>query len=188
MDEPGLFETRETKLWFATVGRGVAALLFAMLAIGSPSPWMPIRRLAILFAVYAVADSGLTFFAAGRARRTHVVKTGRLLALEGGLSALVAIVAFAFPALTPLRILGGLRGMVIGTSDVLWSRRGNASDLIELAGVVAFVFGLLLLAWPGPGSIALPWLLGISTLVSGALLFAGALSQLRRGVELAPSV
>lgn len=181
MEESESLAEHETKLRFVLVARGLVALLFALLALASP--WMPVQRLAILFALYALIDSALTFFAATRVRRPRTRGHGGLLVLEGVLSAGVAILALVFPVAHPLRILGGLRGVVIGASDLLWSRHMRTATLVEVAGVAGMGFGALLLAWPGPGVVALPWLLGLSTLVSGALLFAGAMSEFRH-VEL----
>jgi uncharacterized membrane protein HdeD (DUF308 family) len=169
----------ESKVWYGVLGRGVVALLFAMFAIANPHPWMSAGRLAKLFAGYAIIDSALSAFVAVRTHATHEAQKSGLVALEAALSAALGIVALAVPSVLALRVIGGLRAVVVGASDVLWARRGNVDDLVEMGGIVAIVLGGILLAWPGPATVALPWLLGLAALVSGGLLFAGALSKLR---------
>ena len=45
-------------------------------------------------------------------------------------------------------------------------------------GIVSILLGLLVLAWPGPGVVALPWLLGLGAMVTGGLLVVGAMTFL----------
>jgi uncharacterized membrane protein HdeD (DUF308 family) len=167
----------ESKLWYGVIGRGAVALLFALLAIANP--WMPFGQLVKLFAVYAIVDSGLSVFVAVRGHWKHGARRNWLVALEAALSAGLGIVALALPSVLALRIVGGLRALVVGTSDVVWASKGNGDDLIEMSGIVAIVLGGVLLAWPGPATVALPWLIGLAAMVSGALLFGGGLSKLR---------
>ena len=176
-DAPPAF--MESKLWYGVLGRGGVALLFALLAIASTRPWLTVERVAQIFAAYAILDSVLSAFVAVRGHAGRGGVRGWLPALEAVLSAGLGVVALVLPSILALRIVGGLRALVVGTSDVLWAGRGERDDLIEMSGIVAIVLGVVLLAWPGPGTVALPWLLGLAALVSGALLFAGALSKLR---------
>jgi uncharacterized membrane protein HdeD (DUF308 family) len=170
----------ESKLWYGVLGRGAVALLFALLAIGSTRPWLSVRPLAWLFAAYAIIDSGLSVFIAVRGHRKHAVHRDWPIVVEALLSAGLGVVALLLPSVLALRIIGGLRALVVGTSDVVWGAgKEHGDDLIEMAGIVAFLLGVLLLAWPGPATVALPWLLGLASMLSGALLFAGALSKLR---------
>jgi uncharacterized membrane protein HdeD (DUF308 family) len=170
---------RETKLWYAVLARGGVSLLFAMIAIASPR--LSLRGLATLFALYSFVDGALALFCADRVRRTHVVARGEMLTIHGIIGAITGILALLFPHAAALRLIGGLRAVTVGASEIGWGRRGNTSDLIELAGITSVAIGLVLLAWPGPGTIAVAWLLGLIALVSGALTFAGALSHFKSG-------
>lgn len=178
-------DVRETKLWRTVFGRGFLALLFALLALADP--WMPVDRLAKLLAAYAFADGALAFYAARRAHRTHAFGHGRALALEGLVGAAVGVAALVLPVVAALRIIGGLRWLAIGASEVVWSRRDQATELVELGGIMGVALGILVLAWPGPALVALPWLLGLAALVSGALDFAGSMSHIRSEVVLGAS-
>jgi uncharacterized membrane protein HdeD (DUF308 family) len=176
----------ETKLWLAVLSRGFVALLFALLALAGATP--AIADLARLFAVYALVDGALALYAARRAQKTHAIRHGRVLALEGILDVAVAVAAFAIPGLVALRIIAALRFVTIGASELVWTRHERATELVELSAVASFFVSLLILAWPGTGDVALPWLLGLAALVTGGLDFAGAMSELRTRVLLERTV
>jgi uncharacterized membrane protein HdeD (DUF308 family) len=168
-------ETKETKLWYGILARAGVSLLFAIVVISDP--WMRVGRLATVFGVYALVDAALALFCSERIRRTHTVARGQTLAVEAGISAFVGVLALLLPPFAALRILGGLRALGLGSADVAWSWRGNTNNLLELSGFADIIFGIIVLAWPGPGLLALPWLLGITAMVSGALALAGTLSR-----------
>jgi uncharacterized membrane protein HdeD (DUF308 family) len=173
MQEPARSVIREAKLGRPVLVRAAVTLIFAVLAIANP--WMPIARLAELFALYAIVDGAMSLYGAIRAR--HIVRGVWPLAIEGVASVGMGILAIAFPVAATLRVLGGLRALMVGASDVAWTRDDERADGVELAGIVAIVFGIIIFAWPGHGAEALPWLLGLTALVSGALLFAGGMKQ-----------
>jgi uncharacterized membrane protein HdeD (DUF308 family) len=54
--------------------------------------------------------------------------------------------------------------------------------LLGLAGVASMIFGILLVALPGPGALALIWLIGADALVFGVLMLVLTL-RLRSGRE-----
>lgn len=176
-EEPARPEIPPTTLWLALLGRGLAALLFAMLAISNPR--MPISTLAKLFAAFAVVDGALALYGASRARRAGIAGHGRPLAIEGFTSGALGVAALLFPPASALRILGGVRSVITGALDVLWARRDPTTELPQLGGIVGVGLGAVILGWPG-GELAVPWLLGLAAFVSGALFTAGALSKFRR--------
>ncbi|HVH41506.1 MAG TPA: DUF308 domain-containing protein [Labilithrix sp.] len=173
MDDP--IRHAEIRLWFLLLGRGLVGAFVGMLLFSNP--FAPLRSVVNLFLGYLVADGCLSLLAARYAARA--ARRTKALALVGVIDVLAAIAAFALPAALPLRIIGGIRGVLAGVADVRWSRRLRLSDLLALGGVAAVGCGLLLLGWPGPAINALPWLLGLEAMVSGALFVAGALSQIR---------
>jgi uncharacterized membrane protein HdeD (DUF308 family) len=173
MQEPARSVIREAKLGRPVLVRAAVTLIFAVLAIANP--WMPIARLAELFALYAIIDGAMSLYGAIRAR--HIAKGVWPLAIEGVASVGMGILAIAFPVAATVRVLGGLRALMVGASDVAWTRDDERAEGVELAGIVAVVFGIIIFAWPGHGAEALPWLLGLTALVSGALLFAGGMKQ-----------
>ncbi len=98
--------------WWALALRGIAAILFAVIAIFSPE--ITATALVLLFGIYALFDGILALVAALRAARRHG-RSGALL-LEGILDILIAIIAFAWPeaALVALIYLIALWAVVTG--------------------------------------------------------------------------
>lgn len=173
---------QEVKLWFALVGRGCVGAVIGMILMADP--WAPHGRTTGLFLAYLLADCALGVYALARALPRVVgaqphIRRGPLV-LISVVDAVAAVLVAVFPATLPVRLIGGIRAIVTGVSDVRWSNRHDISALVMLGGIAAVGLGVLLAAWPGPGTVALPWLLGLQTMVSGSLFLAGALSELRR--------
>lgn len=182
MNDP-ILPLRETRLWFTLLGRGFVGLLVGMLLL--TNPWASLGTIAMLFVAYVVADGALSLYAGRRMKRLNA--GSRPFMLLGLVDVAAAVLAIALPSALPLRLIGGVRAVVGGACDVRWPRGKNRSELLTLAGVAAIGFGVLLLGWPGPGTTALPWLLGLEAMVSGSLLVGGALSEIRRvGETIAP--
>jgi uncharacterized membrane protein HdeD (DUF308 family) len=182
MNDP-ILQVREVRLWFLLMARGAAACVFGLVLMSNVRA--PLRGVANVFLAYLIADCALSFFAARRAARAG--KRRRELALISIADGLSAVAAAVFPAALPLRIIGGIRGVITGGLHARWSHRMEVSDLLTLGGVAAVGLGVLLLGWPGPGVTALTWLLGLEATVSGALSVAGSLSEIRRvGETIAP--
>jgi len=173
----------EVRLWFAVLGRGLAAAIFGMVLVSGALP--PLRETALGLLVYLLVDGALSLYTAKRARASHG-KPG-LLAFVAGVDVVTGVLAVVVPTAAALRVVAGLRAIVTGVCDARWSRRHDTSDMLTLAGVAAVALGaVLLVAWPGPGDLAVAWLLGLQVMASGGLFTAGALSELRRAVILAP--
>lgn len=175
---PGsLLDVREVKLWAALLGRGVAGLLCGMVLMSASAGRLSVDRMAATFAVYLLVDGALALYSAKRARRARPY----LLALVGLVDVVAAASAVALASVMSLRLIAGARAIVTGACDARWARRHEVSDPLTLGGVAAVALGIvLLLAWPGPGTQALPWLIGLQVMVSGSLYVGGALSELRR--------
>jgi uncharacterized membrane protein HdeD (DUF308 family) len=181
MEEPSEHDQTESKLWLPLVLRGLVALVFSIVALSSVR--VPIGRLSVLFATYALADGFLGLYA-GRGFRTH--KRRRLLGVDGIASVIAAVIVLAFPVASALQIAGGIRAVIGGACDATWSLSRRASDyqmMTGLGGISGVALGIVLLGWPGPAIVALPWLLGLGAFVSGSLLVGGAITQVRREPE-----
>lgn len=167
---------QEVRLWFALAGRGCVGVVIGMILMSDP--WAPHGRIVGLFFAYLLADCVLGVYGLKRALPS-TIRRGPLV-LISAVDAVAAALVVVFPASLPVRLIGGIRGIVTGVSDVRWSNRPEISALVTLGGIAAVALGVLLAGWPGPGTVALPWLLGLQTMVSGSLFLAGALSELRR--------
>ena len=178
MDDTSL-QLRETRLWYAAFGRGVVAAMFGMLLMSSTH--QSVATIAGIFAAYVIVDGIASLYLAWRARR--IGRRSWAALFVGVVDVAAAVVAVVIPAMLVLRLVGGLRAIVSGSGDAFSPHRQHQSELLTLGGVAAVMLGILILAWPGPVSVALPWLLGLEAMVSGALFVAGAASEIKRVSE-----
>lgn len=172
--------------WWSILLRALLAIVFGIIALSKPGA--AAAAFVIVFAVYALADGAMAFVQAvwrGRAG----LRWGWYL-VEGIASVAAGVIALAYPAVTLLVIvlLVALRAIVLGLVEVVgaFSFKGFESRwLLGLTGVVSVLFGIVLLANPLAGSLALIWVVGIYAIVFGAMLFGHGLQVF--GVQHRPS-
>ncbi len=170
---------------WAVILRGVLAVVFGVIVIGSPA--LAASAFVIVFAVYAFMDAGMDFFVAVRRGRAGL-RWGWYL-IEGLASVVLGVLALALPGMTLILavLLIGIRALVLGTLELAaaFSGKGLLEPrwLIGLAGAVSILFGILLLARPAAGALALLWMVGAYALVFGVVLFALGLHLLWTGHE-----
>lgn len=147
--------------WWALAIRGVAAILFGLVALMVPGAAM--LSLALLFAAYLLVDGIFGIVAAVRAGQRHE-RWGMLL-FEGVLNLAMGVVAFLFPVGAVLAfvlvtaawsLLTG--GLMIAAAYKL--NREHGRWWMALTGIVSIVFGILLVISPLVGALVLTWWLG----------------------------
>jgi uncharacterized membrane protein HdeD (DUF308 family) len=158
--------------WWVPVVRGVAAILFGILALTIPK--LGLLTLIILWGTYALVDGVLNVMQAawrGRAGRTW----GWLL-FEGIVSVAAGVAAFVWPDITALALLSliAVWAMVTGIAEIaaaiVLRRQISGEWLLVTSGVLSFAFGALVLLFPGAGALALVWWIGAYAIAFGALL------------------
>jgi uncharacterized membrane protein HdeD (DUF308 family) len=160
--------------WWVLLIRGLAALLFGVLTFIRPVS--SLYALIIVFGVYAIVDGA---FNLGMAfRRTQQSPHWRSI-IFGGLASLVAgTLTLVWPAMTALVLLSviGVWAMVTGVAWVVASvrlrKQIRGEWLLALSGVLSFVFGGLMLLFPGAGALALVVWIGAWALAFGIILTA----------------
>lgn len=96
--------------------------------------------------------------------------------LEGALGILAGIVTFLYPGLTALVLLYIIAfwAIFIGILRIVTAislRRELENEwLMILGGILAVIFGVLLIVLPGVGLLSLTWLIGIWALIFGIAL------------------
>ena len=161
--------------WWALALRGVAAILFAILAIFWPR--ITATALVLLFAIYLWIDGILALVAALHAAQRH--DRSRSLLLEGALNILIAIVVFAWPgaALVALIYLIALWAFLTGialTAAGLALIRLSGEVLLVVSGLLSILLGIILFVHPSVGVVALSWWLGLYALLFGIALVSAA--------------
>ncbi|WP_064256428.1 HdeD family acid-resistance protein [Rhodococcus sp. D-6] len=165
------FRSLLKQIWWVVLLRGILAVLFGVVALVWPG--ITVWALVVVFAAYAIID-GIVLVV--QSVRDKPEGWGWWLAM-GVISVLAGLVALFWPGITALALLyviafyailfgitgivGGIRFRKVPESGWVWS---------VLAGVVAVLFGIVLLIFPGEGILSLIVLLGIYAILFGVLL------------------
>ena len=160
--------------WWALVIRGVAGVLFGIGAL----VWPPaaVAALVLLFGAYALVDGIFNIVAAVRAPREG--RRWGWLTFSGLIGIATGLITFFFPGITALAlvVLVASWSLVTGAAEIVAAIRLRKQIRHEwlwiLSGLLSVAFGVLLLALPAAGAIALAVWIGAYMLVFGALLIA----------------
>jgi uncharacterized membrane protein HdeD (DUF308 family) len=168
--------------WWVLLLRGICAILFGLLAWTWPG--LTLAVLILLYGAYAFVD-GVAAIAIGAAARRHA--DGRVwweMILVGILGVCAGIVAVLWPGLTAFALLMVIAAWAIvrGVFEIAAAVRlrkliDNEWALIA-GGVLSILFGVVLFLRPGPGALALIWVIGLFAVIYGVFAIALAL-QLR---------
>ena len=176
-----------TSSWWALVLRGIAAVLFGVLAFMWPG--ITLTALVFLFGAYALVDGAFSIVAGIKSHGEY--KRWWLLLIEGCLSVAAGVFAFMVPAMTALilLILIASWAMVTGIFQIaaaIQLRKHITGEwILALSGILSVLFGALLLYNPVGGALAVVWLIGLYALISGMLLLVFGI-KLRGLVRSAP--
>jgi len=159
------------KNWWLLVLRGVAAILFGLAAFAWPG--LTLLVLITLFALYAIVD-GLIALITGL-NHTHDSPRWWVFALEGLVGIGIGVVALAWPNLTALAILAMIAAWAILTgileigAAIRLRREIENEWFLVLGGILSVGVGILLIAQPLAGTVAIVWTIGAYELISGVL-------------------
>jgi uncharacterized membrane protein HdeD (DUF308 family) len=163
------------RYWWAVVLRGVAALIFGLVALIWPQ--ITLLTLVIVFGAYAVVDGVLALGSAITGGRTTAGSRG-WLAVEGVLGIIAGIVALVWPGITALVLLWLIAfwALVTGIFEIVAAvrlrREIRGEWMLALSGALSVLFGLLLIVWPASGARAVAFLIGLYAIVFGVALVA----------------
>ena len=158
--------------WWALALRGLAAILFGILAFAWPG--ITLFVLVVFFGAYMLVDGIFAIVAAVRAAGEQA--RWWLLLLEGVLGVGVGLVAFFWPGLTALALLYLIAAWAIVTgimeiAAAIRLRREMVGEwALILGGALSVLFGVLLVVIPArAGLLSLTWLIGAYAVVFGVL-------------------
>jgi uncharacterized membrane protein HdeD (DUF308 family) len=155
--------------WWLLLIRGVVAVAFGIAALVWPGKALFVAIL--LYGAYAFSD-GLLALVAAFSRRPSGASTWWLV-LMGIFGMLAGIVAFVWPGITALILVlvfaswAVMMGVLEIAGAIELRKEIDNEWWLILGGVVSIVFGLLVLANPGMGAVALVWLMSFYALVLG---------------------
>ena len=161
--------------WWALALRGVAAILFAVIAFVWPE--ITAAALILLFGVYALVDGIFALVGGLRAAQHHGRSTALLV--EGIINLVIAVILFIWPgpALVALIYLIALWAVITGIAMVVGGMalvRLSGELLLVVGGLLSILLGIVLFAHPAVGVVALSWWLGAYALLFGIMLVSAA--------------
>lgn len=157
--------------WWTLAIRGMVAILFGLAAFFWPS--LTVMILVALFGAYALVDGLVALVAAVRAMQQQNRWWPLLLQGLAGIAA--GIVTFFYPGITAVALLFIIAAWAIITgifsviAAIELRRHISGEWLLGLSGIASILFGILLIAQPLTGALALVWLIGIYAVIFGVL-------------------
>jgi uncharacterized membrane protein HdeD (DUF308 family) len=158
--------------WWVILLRGIVAILFGIVTFTQPG--LSLATLVLLFGAFAFVDGALKSYIAVTHRKDRD-NWGTLL-LGGLLGMGVGVLTWIVPGITALSLLFYLAIWAIATGVLEVVTAIRLRDEIEhewrlvLAGLVSIAFGVVLIARPGAGALALLWLIATWAVVFGIAL------------------
>ncbi|MGB3500383.1 MAG: HdeD family acid-resistance protein [Mesorhizobium sp.] len=159
------------KGWWLILLRGIAAILFGLLAFVMPG--IALATLVLLYGAYAFVDGIFALIAAfgGQAKGERW-----WLALIGLLGIGVGIVTLLMPGLTAFTLLYFIAfwSIAIGVMQIVGAinlrKEIDNEWWLILGGVLSILFGVLLIVAPGAGAVGLIWTIASFAIVYGVTL------------------
>ena len=175
--------------WWLFLIRGIAAILFGILAFAWPG--VTLVLLVLFFGAFALVDGIASLIAAITGRGATAPRWW--LAIIGLVGIAAGLLTFFWPAVTAVLLLYFIAGWAIamGVFQIIGAiqlrKEIDNEWLLVLSGVVSVLFGILLLAMPGTGLLALVWLIAIDAIIFGVLVIGFGL-RLRKHKTTAAAV
>jgi uncharacterized membrane protein HdeD (DUF308 family) len=162
----------KTHIWPLLASRAVLALIFGLLTVAWPG--ITLLALVVLFGVWCLID-GLSL-AISTVRGDDDSRRRWADGLGAVASVGLGVVTLVWPGLTALglTILIGAWLVVGGLAETIaairWRRVLTREWVLVLSGVLSVILGIVLLAAPAPGALALSQVIGIYAIVYAAML------------------
>jgi uncharacterized membrane protein HdeD (DUF308 family) len=158
--------------WWTLVVRGIAAIVFGVLTFTIPR--ISLMALVMLWAIYTLVDG--VFALAMAARRGRAGQTWGTLLFEGLVGVAAGVVTFAWPGITALALLIVIaaRAIMTGIAEIAAAialrKHIHGEWMLAAGGLLSIAFGVLLLAFPAAGALAVITLIGAYAILFGALM------------------
>jgi uncharacterized membrane protein HdeD (DUF308 family) len=159
------------KNWWLLLLRGIAAIVFGVLAFAWPG--LTLLTLILFYGAFALVDGVLAIIAA----ITGGAPAPRWwLAIIGLLGIAAGLLTFLMPGLSALVLLFFIAGWAIATGvfqiiGAIQLRKEIDNEwLLILGGVISVLFGIGMMLAPGAGALALVWVIGTYAVIIGGVL------------------
>ena len=158
--------------WDMFLVRGILAVLFGIVTLLMPG--ITLGVLVALFGAYALVDGVILSILAVKNRKND--SDWWLMLLTGVVSITAGVVTFVWPGITAASLfyLIVAWAIVTGIFEVIYAIRFRkeikGEGLLVLDGVLSVAFGILLLAQPTAGALAVVWMIGVYAIAYGVML------------------
>jgi uncharacterized membrane protein HdeD (DUF308 family) len=164
--------TQLARNWWLLLLRGLAAVIFGVLAI--MSPLLAATVLVLFFGAYALVDGVIAIYASLTHREGH--DRWWVLLLEGLVGIAAGVLTFTYPRLTAVVLLyfiaawAVLTGILEIAAAARLRREIEGEWLMVVSGVLSVLFGILVAIFPAISMVAVVWLIAIYAILFGLLL------------------
>jgi uncharacterized membrane protein HdeD (DUF308 family) len=158
--------------WWVLLLRGILAILFGVAAYAWPG--MTLATLVLFFAAFVLVDGVFDVFAAFAGRKEN--ENWWVLLIEGLLGIAFGAITWMRPDITTMVLLLFIAfwAMATGILRIIMALRLRKEIEGEwwlvLSGLASVLFGLVVMARPGAGAIAMLWLIAAWAVVVGVFL------------------
>jgi uncharacterized membrane protein HdeD (DUF308 family) len=158
--------------WWVFLLRGVVGVAFGLVAFFYPVATL--YTFIVFYAVFSIVDGVFAFVSAVRGKENMGPRWW--LALIGILGVVAGLAAYLWPGFTAIALLTliGIWALVNGVVEIVGAIRLRAEIdnewLLLIHGILSVLFGLIVLARPSGGALALIWFIAAFALVSGSVL------------------
>jgi uncharacterized membrane protein HdeD (DUF308 family) len=166
-----MLSTILSRLWWMILLRGVIAIVFGLLIFARPD--ISLVSLVLVFGLFAFADGvgNVVTAVGGRREQDH----WWVLLFAGLAGIALGVLTFLRPGITALVLLFyiALWAIVTGVLQLVAAirlRKEIEGEVwLGLGGLISIVFGLMLIARPGAGALAVLWLIGAYAVAFGII-------------------
>ena len=164
------------KYWWVFLLRGIAAVIFGILAFVSPG--ITLATLVLVWGAYALADGIFSLIAAISGKTADEDRW--MVGLQGAIGVIAGLIALILPGATVLGLLLAIAAwsLAIGVLQIVAAiklRKEITGEFwLGLSGFLSILFAFFVIARPEAGLNAVIWVIGAYAVFFGVLLIAFA--------------
>lgn len=172
------------QVWWMFLIRGIAAVIFGLLALAWPG--LTLFVLIIAFGIYVIFDGVLEIWNGFTNREGHDRWWVDILIGVAGVVAGILIISLpGITAVVAMYYIGAWM-VITGVLQIIYAirlRNEISSEWILIfSGLLSVILGVIFFIWPGGGAVSLVWLIAIYAILLGAALIVFAF-RARKGFQ-----